>query len=197
MKLSFFHYLALLSCLIALLCIQVDAQQSTDLLAAESDQPLEFTAEALAQLEQIIEDVMNERPQGGLGTTAERRRRDQELTKRGVFTDVLNFFKDYWGAFSMITHGQFGEQLFEQLKRSGSWCESTKFTVTVAKHAVDSVLGGVIGDVCNCVYPMIKGYPSFMGLIADIGSKGLHHTLSSCPAGLQSKLLKGLRASNN
>ncbi|KAF9954844.1 hypothetical protein BGZ72_004244 [Mortierella alpina] len=179
------------------MCIQVDAQQSTDALAADSDQHLELTAENKAELDRMIEDIMNERPHGKLGTTAERRRREQELTKRGIFTDVKNFFTDYWGAFSMITKGQFGEKLFEQLKRSGSWCESTRFTVIAAKYAVDKILGGVIGDVCNCVYPMVKEYPSYEGLLADIGSKGLRKTLSSCPAGLQSKLLKGLQASNN
>ncbi|KAF9575767.1 hypothetical protein EC968_001554 [Mortierella alpina] len=196
MKLSFFPYLALLSCLIALLCIQVNAQQSTD---AESYEPLALTAENQDKLDRLLEDIitsMSQERRGDLGTTALRRRRDQELYKRGLFTDVKNFFTDYWSAFSVITKGQFGERLFEQLKRSGSWCESRGFLITAAKYAVDKVLGGVIGDVCNCVYPMVKEYDSYKGLLVDISSKGLRQTLSSCPAGIQSKLLKGLRASD-
>ncbi|KAF9342981.1 hypothetical protein BGX26_006474 [Mortierella sp. AD094] len=226
MKLSLFHYLAILACILAVMCVQVNAEDppppSSDTPGTTGDDPQQgvdeciwdfdddkfFCQDSDEQLMQIIDDIIAEaekestpdgdelggQDQGAPGpsgmTTAARRR---ALYRRGIVGDVKNYFETYWKALKLIFKGEFAEGIFMQMKNSGSWCDSDKWIVKVIKKAIDKLSSGAITGICDCLYPMVKGYDTFNDLKNNVDTDGLSTVLQKCSQTMRKQIVGSLK----
>ncbi|KAF9954842.1 hypothetical protein BGZ72_004242 [Mortierella alpina] len=123
-----------------------------------------------------------------MGSTAERRR--QGLARRAsIFTEIKDYFVNYWNNLKLILSGNFSEGIFNQLKNSGSWCEKDNWIVKAVKAGINKLSGGALNEICGCLYPMVKNNDNFQGLVSNvIGGKGTSDTLQGCSASLKNRI---------
>ncbi|KAG0006940.1 hypothetical protein BGZ65_001427 [Modicella reniformis] len=200
MKASLFQCFAFLACTIIILCTRVDAKKHVDVQTHSHTQPpciadtgMEmFCDNSMAQLDRIIENVFAnvprkdlKAPQNGRSTTAERRRKNAKALakQQGLFTDIKTYF------------GKFGEGIFKQLKNAGSWCEKDSWVVKAVKAGINTISGGALSSICECLYPMIKNYDNYHQIVADVESRGLAVILSKCTDNLKSQIKNALKKS--
>ncbi|KAG0202779.1 hypothetical protein BGX28_004789 [Mortierella sp. GBA30] len=190
MKFSLFHIFTLLACVLAVLCVRADAKKSS----VVCDPSLKLfcdksTAQLDLMLEQVFETIPFEEPGKQMGTTASRRRQVQGLARRSsIFVEIKEYFTNYWHNLKLIFSGHFGEGIFNQLKNSGSWCEKDNWIVKAVKAAINSMSGGALVGICDCLYPMISKYDTYQQLFGDITSKGFGEILDRCPANIRKQL---------
>ncbi|KAG0202781.1 hypothetical protein BGX28_004791 [Mortierella sp. GBA30] len=191
MKFSILSFFLLLVGLIAVLCVPVDAQESSD--ACDMGPDLQYLCgltevQMDRMLEQALENVALVDPRSkDLGTTAARRRH-QGLAKRNIFSDIKDYFVTYWNSLKLIFQGKFGEGIFNQLKNSGSWCEKNNWIVKAAKAFINKLSGGGLSVICDCLYPLVQRYDSFDQLGQNIERDAVS-VLAKCPQDLKRKFL--------
>ncbi|KAG0202780.1 hypothetical protein BGX28_004790 [Mortierella sp. GBA30] len=199
MKFSFYVFM-FMACVIAALCIRVDAQDPSDACVAEPH--LQYLCDLTdtqmdRMLEQALENITPKDPlDNDLGTTATRRRH-QSLAKRLSFNDVKDFFGTYWNRLKTILQGKFDQYIFNDLKAHGSYCESSSWIVRAAKVALRPLLGEAITGVCDCLYPMIKQFSNYQTLFDNIIGTGLDNVMPKCPRSLRNKILGAITGSRN
>ncbi|KAF9348752.1 hypothetical protein BGX26_012861 [Mortierella sp. AD094] len=194
MKLSLFHYFALLACAFAVLCVQVDARTDKNKCLAKGDLKV-FCDDTDVQFEKMLDSVFSNAIQkqngGRRGTTAELRR--QSHAKMGIFSDIKDYFVTYWESLKLIFTGNFGEGIFKQLKNAGSWCEKDNWIVKAVKLAINSLSGGALSGICDCLYPIIKSYDNFDKLVGDLDYNHLVGMMDKCPKNMKDQLFGALK----
>ncbi|KAF9285803.1 hypothetical protein BGZ68_003546 [Mortierella alpina] len=189
MKFSLFQIFTLLACMIAVICVGAEAKKAS--VACQPDSDLELfctktSAELDLMLEEIFETIPFEEPGHEMGTTAERRR--QGLARRAsIFTEIKDYFMNYWHNLKLIFSGKFGEGIFNQLKNSGSWCEKDNWIVKAVKAGINTLSGGALDDICGCLYPMVKNSDNFRNLVSKVTS-GDSSILQGCSASLAGRI---------
>ncbi|KAF9163509.1 hypothetical protein BGX20_001297 [Mortierella sp. AD010] len=194
MKLSLFHYLALFACAFAVLCVQADARTNRNKCLAKGDLAV-FCGDTDVKFEKMLDSAFSnaiQRRNGGRrGTTAEQRR--QNASSMGIFTDVKDYFVTYWENLKLIFNGNFGEGIFRQLKNAGSWCEKDNWIVKAVKLAINSLSGGALSGICDCLYPVIKSYDNFDKLVADLDYKHIVKMMDKCPKNMRDQVVGALK----
>ncbi|KAF9930046.1 hypothetical protein BGZ67_006002 [Mortierella alpina] len=195
MKFSLFHFFTLLACVIAVFCVGAEAKKASAACQPGSELELFCTkssAELDLMLEEIFEAIPFEEPGQEMGTTAERRR--QGLARRAsIFTEIKDYFMNYWHNLKLIFSGKFGEGIFKQLKNSGSWCEKDNWIVKAVKGAINAMSGGALTGICDCLYPIIKKYDTYQDLFHDISGKGFTKVLEQCPASFKDQIREAIK----
>ncbi|KAF9954030.1 hypothetical protein BGZ70_010686 [Mortierella alpina] len=195
MKFSLFHFFTLVACVIAVFCVGAEAKKASVACQPGSDLELFCTktsAELDLMLEEVFETIPFEEPGREMGTTAERRR--QGLARRAsIFTEIKDYFMNYWHNLKLIFSGKFGEGIFKQLKNSGSWCEKDNWIVKAVKGAINAMSGGALTGICDCLYPIIKKYDTYQDLFHDISGKGFSNVLAQCPANFKDQIKEAIK----
>ncbi|KAF9936117.1 hypothetical protein BGZ65_002727 [Modicella reniformis] len=211
MKASLIQWFAFLACTIMVLCTQVDAKKKVDLQVQPpciADPGMEmFCEKSRAQLNRMIEDVFANVPrkglktlQNGITTTSTERNRMNAIAQAqqlGLYTDIKEYFMNYWNNLKLIFQGKFGEGIFNQLKNSGSWCEKDSWVVKAIKAGINLISGGAVTTICDCLYPMIKSYDNYHQIVADVESRGLAAILGKCTSNLKDQIMKALKKTGN
>ncbi len=100
---------------------------------------------------------------------------------------------NYWHNLKLIFSGKFGEGIFNQLKNSGSWCEKDNWIVKAVKAAINAMSGGALTGICDCLYPIIKKYPTYQDLFHDVSGKGFSKVLEQCPANFKDQIKEAIK----
>lgn len=190
MKFSLFNSIAIAACAFTVLCsTQVEAKKETGVvrIQVKCDPGMEiFCNQPQSNLDKMLEDVYSQIPNPSQGQNRDQRRKNSVsiLKQVNLIEEVKRFFTEYVNNLKLIFQGQFDEGIFNQLKNVGSWCEKEHFVVKIVKAALNSLSGGAVGNICDCLYPMIKTYDSFEDLIQDVKKNGLGELLNKCSLNL-------------
>ncbi|KAF9113366.1 hypothetical protein BGW39_003773 [Mortierella sp. 14UC] len=150
MKSTFYHYLAIVVCALAVLCMRVDAQPSLCDLGI-------ICTESEAELDQLVDDIVaslsNEDPQPS-GPT-----RRRSLYKRGFFAGPAAAVK---GMFHLIKNP--GEQVvdatFQTLKQVKDLCTTENPSVKVFRDKLSEKTFGHFDQVCKCLVDFADSDPN-------------------------------------
>ncbi|KAG0216806.1 hypothetical protein B0O80DRAFT_465429 [Mortierella sp. GBAus27b] len=203
MKFSIFNTIAIAACSIAVLCsTQVDAHKKKEVtrpqakpirIQVKCDPGMDiFCDSPQSDLDKMMGDIYSQIPNpqdqfmntAGM-TTADRRKNQMNIMKQSnLIEDVKHFFTEYVNNLKLIFQGQFDEGIFNQLKNVGSWCDMDNFVVKIVKAGLNSLSGGAVGNICDCLYPMIKNYNSFDDLVQDVKKNGIGQLLNKCTLNL-------------
>ncbi|KAF9583691.1 hypothetical protein BGW38_008840 [Lunasporangiospora selenospora] len=131
------------------------------------------------------------------GSTADRRRQPRPsngiMKQLDIFSDIKSYFVNYWHNIQMIFQGRFGEGIFNQLKNSGSWCEKDNWIVKAVKAVINKLSGGALTVICDCFYPMIKGYDTYQDLFSAVENKGLGEVMGKCSNNMRQQIQEALQ----
>lgn len=196
MKFSLFNTMAMAACAIAVLSTttQVEAHKGKNIsrVQIKCDAGMEvFCNQPQSDLDDILNETYAQIPDPRKGqntvgmTSAERRRNNVSIMRQeNLIEQVKTFFTTYVNNLKLIFTGRFDEGIFGQLKNVGSWCEKDNFVVKIVKAALNSLTAGAVGNICDCLYPMIKNYNSFEELVQDVKKNGLGELLNKCTLNL-------------
>jgi len=186
MKATLLHSLALFVCILVVLSVQVQAQYDEcadpDCLA-DSDCAF-FCNDSMDDLNKMFDNAVDGIPAEDPNATPQspHRRSYLYLRKREEcgFTAIKNYFKTYWDNLKLIFQGNFGEGIFNQLKNSGSWCESTCWYAKTVKIALKAATLGRSDRICDCVYPVIKLYDTYDKLSCGVDTQAVDEVIKGC-----------------
>lgn len=208
MKFSLFSSFAVAACALTVLCsTQVHAKKDVvEHVPCLADPGMEMMCDSSQnQLDQLFESVFAKIPHkifkahqnSGL-TSAERRRKNAAalVRQQGLFSDIKEYFVNYWNNLKLIFQGRFGEGIFNQLKNSGSWCEKDNWIVKAIKAGINAISGGALSSICDCVYPVIKNHDNWQQLVAALETHGLFELLGKCTDNLKKHIEDALKKSD-